>query len=360
MTTKFNFKTTALAAVLTIAGAITPAIAQEKIKLTFAGGHPEIFLWEKHVGTTFIPVLTKELAKIGKIEIDWTTAYGGTLVKVGSEVKSFQQGIMDVGHMSGVFNPAQLGMLNVSYAMPFGPADPRMVTAAVETALWGNKDILSSIEDATGIKYIGAGFAIDNYNIAAKKSISTIADLDGVKIGGAGPNLSWLRSTGAVGVQGSYVSFYNDINTGVYDGHIGFLTAHVPSKMYEVAPFWNDISFGAMYVGGLGVRMEVWETFSEATKNAFLTAAKAYSVAYFDEMQVRYDKAVKTLTEKGGTIVKFDAAQREAWIKQMPNPSTAWLASSNARGEPASKFLNAYRDNLSAAGFTFVRDYIAE
>ena len=30
------------------------------------------------------------------------------------------------------------------------------------------------------------------------------------------------------------------------------------------------------------------------------------------------------------------------------------------RGEPAKKVLEAYRDNMKAAGFTYVRDYLAE
>lgn len=336
------------------------AVAKDTIKLTFAAGHPEIFLWEKHVRETFIPVLTEELAKVGDLEIEWTQAYAGTLVKVGSEVESFQQGIMDVGHMSGVFNPAQLGLMNVTYAMPFGPEDPQLVTKAVEESLWGNPEILSQMENAVGIKYIGAGFAIDGYNIAAIKPIEKLADLDGMKIGGAGPNLNWLRSTGAVGVQGSYVSFYNDVKTGVYEGQIGWLTAHVPSKMYEVAPYWNNVGFGAMYVGGLGVRLELWESFSEQTQQAFLTAASAYTDAYFAEQAVRYAGAEAALAKAGGTTTTLDPADRSTWIGQMPNPTKDWLASSQARGESSVQFITAYRDYLAANGFDFERDYLAE
>jgi len=357
LTTKFKL---AGMAILALSATPMASFAQEKMKLTFAGGHAEIFLWEKHVRETFIPVLTEKLAEAGELEIEWTQAYAGTLVKVGSEVESFQQGIMDVGHMSGVFNPAQLGLLNVSYAMPFGPEDPKLVTQAVETALWENPDILSQMENATGIKYIGAGFAIDGYNIAAKEPIETLADLDGMKVGGAGPNLNWLRTTGAVGVQGSYVSFYNDVQTGVYDGQIGWLTAHVPSKMYEVAPYWNNVRFGAMYVGGLGVRMEVWESFSEATQQAFLDAAAAYTEAYFAEQELRYAGAEAALAEKGGTIVELDPGDRSKWIGQMPNPTADWRAASEARGEEAVRFVTAYRDHLAANGFTYERDYLAE
>ncbi|MCR5856699.1 hypothetical protein LRS09_07950 [Mesorhizobium sp. J428] len=202
-------------AAIALAVASAPAFSQETINLTAATGHPEVFLWVKHIKETFIPTVNAELAKTGKVKINWTEGYGGTIVKLGSEVEAFQQGIIDVGQMSGVFNPATMGLLNLTYAMPFGPPDARGVTAAVEKALMETEGALQKLEEATGVVYIGGGIAIDDYNIASTKALTKIADMNGVKLGGAGPNLAWLAGTGAVGVQGSYVTFYNDIKTGV-------------------------------------------------------------------------------------------------------------------------------------------------
>jgi TRAP-type C4-dicarboxylate transport system substrate-binding protein len=347
-----------VAALAFLAGANT-AWSQETVRLTIAAGHPEIFLWVKHIKETFIPVLDAELAKHNEIKIEWTQGYGGTIVKLGSEVEAFQQGIMDVGQMSGVFNPAPMGLLNLTYAMPFGPTDARGVTAAVEQALQETNS-LDALAEATGVVYIGGGIAIDDYNIGATKAFTKVADLEGLKIGGAGPNLAWLNGTGAVGVQGSFVSFYNDIKTGVYDGYIGWMTAGVPAKLYEVAPNWNHVGFGAMYIGGWGVAKPVWDGFSDNTKAAFRTAAAAYTKAYFDEQEARYESAKKTMTDNGGKWVDFDPAEREAWIKQLPNPTKAWLAAAEARGEPARKVLEVYVAKLKEQGFTFVRDYLAE
>lgn len=336
------------------------AYSQETINLTAATGHPEVFLWVKHLKETFIPTVDAELAKTGAVKVNWTEGYGGTIVKLGSETEAFQSGIIDVGQMSGVFNPSTMGLLNLTYAMPFGPADARGVTAAVEQALNETDGALAGLEEASGVVYIGGGIAIDDYNIASTKALSKLADMNGIKLGGAGPNLSWLAGTGAVGVQGSYVTFYNDIKTGVYDGNIGWMTANVPAKLYEVAPNWNMVNFGAMYIGGLGVSKPVWDTFSDETKAAFRTAATAYTNAYFDEQEARYESARKALTDNGGTIVAFDPAERSTWIKGLPNPSKAWADAAEARGEPGRKVLEAYRDALKATGFTFERDYLAE
>lgn len=354
-----NSLTGGVAAIALFCGA-APALSQETINLTAATGHPEVFLWVKHLKETFIPTVNAELAKTGAVKINWTEGYGGTIVKLGSETEAFQSGIIDVGQMSGVFNPATMGLLNLTYAMPFGPADARGVTMAVEKALTETEGALAGLEEASGVVYIGGGIAIDDYNIASTKALTKIADMDGVKLGGAGPNLAWLAGTGAVGVQGSYVTFYNDIKTGVYDGNIGWMTANVPAKLYEVAPNWNLVNFGAMYIGGLGVAKPVWDTFSDETKAAFRTAATAYTTAYFDEQEARYESARKAMVDNGGTLVEFDRAERSTWIKGLPNPSKAWADAAAARGEPGNKVLEAYRDNLKATGFTFERDYLAE
>lgn len=348
------------AATAALLAASPAAFGQETLNLTVATGHPEVFLWVKHLKETFIPTVDAELAKTGKTKVNWTQGYGGTIVKLGSETEAFQQGIIDVGQMSGVFNPATMGLLNLTYAMPFGPADPRAVTEAVEDALNKTEGALAALEEATGVVYIGGGIAIDDYNIGSTKAFTKVADMNGVKLGGAGPNLAWLAGTGAVGVQGSFVTFYNDIKTGVYDGYIGWMTAGVPAKLYEVAPNWNQVHFGAMYIGGLGVSKQQWDTFSDEVKAAFRTAAAAYTKAYFDEQDARYESSKKAMLENGGKVVELDPAEHSAWIKALPNPTTAWAAAAEARGEPGKKVLEAYRDDLKAKGFTFERDYLAE
>lgn len=335
-----------------------PVLAAERVKMTIASGHPEVFLWIKHMKQTFIPVLAAELEKHGEIEIEWTEGYGGTIVKVGSEVEAFESGIIDVGHVNSVFNPATLGIMNLTYAMPFGPADAELVAMAAENAL-SETGMFDRLADTAGVVNIGGSIAIDDYNIASTDPIATLADLKGVKVAGAGPNLAWLRTTGAVGVQGSYVTFYNEMKVGVYDANIGWMTANVPAKLYEVAPNWNLVHFGAMYVGGLGVSKQRWDTLSDNTKEAMKTAAAAYSKAYFEEQAARYDASKNTLLENGGKIIEFSAADRETWIKQMPNPVTEWKAAAEARGEDAGAVLKAYQSALEKGGFTFVRDYLA-
>ena len=107
-------------AALTVA---LPAAAQETIRLTVAAGHPPIFLWVKHLKETFMATVDAELAKTSKYKIAWTEAYGGTLAKIGSELETMQQGISDLGIVATVFQSSKLPLNNVTYFVPYGPAD---------------------------------------------------------------------------------------------------------------------------------------------------------------------------------------------------------------------------------------------
>ena len=141
-----------------------------------------------------------ELAKTGKYKIAWTEAYGGTLAKIGSELETMQQGISDFGIVATVFQSSKLPLNNVTYFVPYGPADADSVAAAIDKVQ--QLPELKGEWDKHGVTYLAA-FAIDNYGLVTTFPITKMEDLNGHKIGGAGPNLAWFKNTGAVGVQGS-------------------------------------------------------------------------------------------------------------------------------------------------------------
>jgi TRAP-type C4-dicarboxylate transport system substrate-binding protein len=339
------------AAVLALAA---PAAAQEQIKLTIAAGHPPIFLWVKHLKESFMATIDAELAKGGKYKIAWNEAYGGTLAKIGSELETMQQGISDVGIVATVFQSAKMPLNNVTYFVPYGPADANVVTVAIDkvqelpelTAEWRKHNLV----------YL-AGFAIDNYGLATSFPVTKLEDLKGKKIGGAGPNLAWFKNTGAVGVQGSLNSFYNDIKTGVYDGAIAFITSAVPAKLYEVAPHFTVVNMGAMYAGAVAVNKSRWDKFPPEVQAAFRKGAAAYKDAYIKEQTARIAAATDVWKKNGGKIAELAPAEQARLVKAIPNPTDEWIKQA---GPAAKKVLAAYMDAVRAGGFKFQRDFDKE
>ncbi len=331
-----------------------PAAAQEQIKLTIAAGHPPIFLWVKHLKESFVATIDAELAKGGKHRVVWNEAYGGTLAKIGSELETMQQGISDVGIVATVFQSAKMPLNNVTYFVPYGPADANVVTSAIDkvqalpelTAEWHKHNLV----------YL-AGFAIDNYGLATSFPITKFEDLKGRKIGGAGPNLAWFKNTGAVGVQGSLNTFYTDIKTGVYEGAIAFVTSAVPAKLYEVAPHFTVVSMGAMYAGAVAINKSRWDKFAPEVQAAFRKGAAGYREAYLKEQTARIAAATDAWKKSGGKMTELAPAEQARLVKAIPNPTEEWIKQA---GPPAKNVLAAYMDSVRATGFKFQRDFDKE
>ena len=344
-----------IAAFCAIVALAAPASAQETIRLTVAAGHPPIFLWVKHLRETFIPTVDAELAKTGRYKVQWNEAYGGTLTKMGSELETMQQGISDLGIVATVFHSSKMPLNNVTYFVPFGPADAERVVQAI--------DYVQTLPELSGewkkhnVVYL-AGFTLDSYGIAARMPLAKVADFKGRKIGGAGPNLNWIKNTGAVGVQGSLNSFYNDIKTGLYDGAFVFMTAAVPSKLFETAPYFTQLDFGSMYAGAVAVNRGRWERFPDELKAAFRKAANAYKGLYLQEQTARIQAAYAAWEKGGGKVVKVDPAERARLARQIPNPTLDWAKQTGAA--PAKKVLSAYMGTVRAGGFRFTRDFDRE
>ena len=331
-----------------------PTRAQENIRIQVATGHPPIFLWVKHIRESFMATVDAELAKFGRYKMQWNEAYGGSLAKIGSEVESLQQGITDLGTAQQVFQNAKLPLNTVTYFVPFGPSDASTVLKAADYIQ--TMPELAAEWTKNGIVFL-APIVIDNYNVITNFPISKIEDLKGRKISGAGPNLAWLKGTGAVGVQTNLNVLYNDLKTGVFDGTILFITAAVPAKLFEIAPNFNRLDLGAMFSGALAVNKSRWDKFPDEVKAAWRKGANAYKANFILEQNQRIASSYDAWAKGGGKINEMAASERAKLAKVIPNPTKDWIKQA---GPNAKKVLAGYMDAIRGAGVQFVRDFDKE
>ena len=204
-----------------------------------------------------IPAINAELAKTGNYKIEWNEAYGGTLAKLGSELETIEQGISDMGMVSTILQSGKMPLQNVTYYVPFGPEDVTVVTEAMDDLHAKLPALRKSWERYNQVYLVGG--AIDNYDLITNFPVNKVEDLQGKKIAGGGPSLTWIKGTGAVSVVANLATFYNDIKTGVYDGVVLFATGATGAKLYEVAPYYTKIGFGAMYAICASVNKARWD-----------------------------------------------------------------------------------------------------
>ena len=332
-----------------------PAMADETIDVTVVNGHPPIFLWVKHLTETFIPTVNAALEGSG-YTINWTEAYGGTLAAVGGELDAVEDGLAEIGSIPTVFMPNKLPLQNVTYNTPFGSGDPQQVMDAME-ALYAAIPGMSESWNTYDAVYLGGGFALDNYLLMTNFPVTSIDDLAGHRIAAPGPAVNWLEGTGAVGVAGNLTTYYNDLQTGVFDGVIVFATAAAPARLQEVAPYVTVTNFGAQYAGTLVANQTWFADQPEVVQNALRAGAEAYTAAYLAEQTARVTAAMAAIAPDAEHLHVLSAEERARWAAALPDIAGTWAAAADAAGLPGTDVLGAYVAALQAAGADLGRDW---
>lgn len=339
-------------------GAAVPTVRADTFDATVVAGHPQAFLWVKHLHDTLIPTVNKALEGSGHT-ITWSEQYGGALAKVGGELDAIEEGLADLGPVLAVFKGTKLSLMNITYFSPFGTRDPRQTVEIMERMHQSIPGV-NEVWRTFNAEYLGGGFAYDDYQILTTFPVKSLEDLKGRKIGTPGAAINWLKETGAVGVAADLTSYYNSIKTGVFEGAITFGTAANTAKLYEVAPHVTRVSFGAQYAGGIVANRAWFNGLPEKVQQALRQGADAYSKAYLAELASRTDAAYKAMADNGAKIADLPEAERRKWAATLPNIAKTWADELDGKGQPASELLKGYMKSLRDAGVTPMRDWDRE
>ncbi|MEM7445131.1 MAG: C4-dicarboxylate TRAP transporter substrate-binding protein [Pseudomonadota bacterium] len=337
--------------------AMGTAVAQT-YTVNVVNGHPPIFLWVKHLTETFIPSVNAALDGT-QYAIEWNEFYGGELAAVGGELEALEDGLAEIGVVPTVFEPSNLPLQNITYVTPFGSPSPELVLSVVDD-LHANVPGVVESWHTYDLEYLGGGFALDDYLLMTNFPVESLADLEGRRIGAPGPAVNWLEGTGAVGVSGNLTTYYNDLQTGVFDGVIVFATAAAPARLFEVAPYVTITNFGAQYAGSVVANRPWLESMPDEVQAAMRHAAVAYTEAYIAEQAQRIEGAMQAMVDGGATITQLPASERSAWAAALPNVPAEWAANADGADLPGTVVLTEYMDALRNADVELPRNWDQE
>ncbi len=346
----------ASAALLAAASLAAPAHAQQTIRLTAAAGHPPVFLWVKLVDEYFIPEVDKRLAAAGsKSKIEWTKAWGGTLIKLGAESKGIGDGVADLGFVSTIFEAAKFPTQNVSYYAPFGTDNIGTVTQVVNQ-MQDNIPAMGQAWSKNNLVYLG-GAALDAYHIWTSFPLKSVDDLKGKKITAPGPAANWIRDTGAVAVAGNLNTYYEDIKSGVSNGVITFATGAWGAKVHEVAPYITKVNFGAQYAGGIAINKKRFDKLPPEVQKVLREVGAEYSQRFAAAQAQAAAALLKKAEEAGAKLSELPAAERKRWADTLPPIAKTFAADLQGKGLPGDQVLHGFMDGLKKAGAQPARDW---
>ncbi len=348
---------TALAMALTVAA--VPAMAGETVKAVVIDGYPAGALWVKEFTNFFIPEVDKRLAKSGNYVMEWQESYGGSIVKPKGVLEGIQLGLGDIGIVTTIFHNSKLPSQAISAVTPFVAADARAVAKAVDEIAKEFPTMQNEFAAQNQV-YLATGVVLDTYQLFSKNPINSLADVEGGKVAGAGMNLRYLEGIeGAAGVRGGLTDFYNMLQTGLVDHAMLWPEAAKTFKIVDVAPYMLRANIGAVNSKTITVNKDYWDGLPGEVQDVL----KEVAVLYRDHVAgIAMDRAAASrdaFIAAGGTIVEMDPAEREAWVKAIPDIAAEWANGLDDRGEPGTEMLAAYLAKLRDAGYEGVRDWSA-
>lgn len=359
-----RYKSSKWLAIATAASCLLAApisgITAEKIKAVVIDGYPAKAMWVAEFSGFFIPEVDKRLAVNGNYEMDWQESYGGSIVKPKGVLEGVKLGLGDIGIVTTIFHNSKLPSQALSAVTPFIAADARVVAKAIDEIAKEFPTMQKEFAKQNQI-YLATGVVLDTYQLFSSKDVSSLADIEGGKVAGAGMNMRYVEGIeGAVGVRGGLTDFYNMLQTGLVDHAMLWPEAAKTFKIAEVAPTMLKADLGAVNSKTVTVNKDYWENLPEEVQNVLLEVAVAYRDHVASLAMDRADTSRKAYVEAGGTIIEVPAEDRAAWAAAMPNIAVTWAKTLDDKGEPGSEMLKSYLGKLSAAGFDPLRDWASE
>ncbi|MCF3592838.1 C4-dicarboxylate TRAP transporter substrate-binding protein [Rhodobacteraceae bacterium LMO-12] len=334
-----------------------PAVAQEKISAVVIDGYPDRSMWVKEFSNFFIPEVDRRLAETGNYVMNWQENYGGSIVKPKGVLEGIQLGLGDIGIVTTIFHSSKLPSQGLASVTPFVSSDARAVAKAVDEIAREFPAMQNEFSAQNQI-YLATGVVLNSYQVFSSREVSSLADLEGMKVAGAGMDLRYLEGiNNAAGVSGGLTDFYNMVQTGLVEAALLWPEAAATFKISEVAPYMLRADIGAANSKTVTVNKDYWDKLPEEVKGVL----KAVAIDYRDHLagmaMDRADAAEKAYVAAGGTIINVSDADRKAWANAMPNIAQEWAETLNANGEQGTEILAAYIGKLKAAGFVGARDW---
>ena len=339
---------------------VSPSFATDTIKVTVIDGYPARALWVKEFTNFFIPAVDERLAKTGNYKMDWQESYGGSIVKPKGVLEGVKLGLGDIGIVTTIFHSSKLPSQALAAVTPFIAPDARVVSKAVDEIAKEYPAMQNEFKKQKQV-YLATGVVLDTYQMFGKKEITSLKDLEGSKVAGAGMNLRYLEGIkDAAGVRGGLTNFYNMLQTGLVEYAMLWPEAAKTFKIAEVAPYMLKVDLGAVNSKTITVNESYWKKLPDEVKTALQEVAIEYRDHVAGIAMDRAEESREAYVAAGGKIIEISDEERAAWAAAMPDIAAEWAANLDKKGEAGSEMLNAYIGKLKDAGFVGLRDWSAK
>lgn len=330
--------------------AMSSSVNAEDIKLRIASGHAPATPYVQLISNFFIPEVSKRVAARTTHKVGFIEGYGGSMVKVADVLEGVQSGIIDIGGYSFAFEPSNLPLHAFQVMVPFGTMSA-VESVKIARAVYAKVPYMTQVfEEKFNQKLLGL-VGDNGYNLLTQFEWSSVADLKGKKIAGAGLNLKWLEFAGAVPVQTSAPEVYSALQTGIYQGILIFPSYAVSLKWYEVAKHYTLAEFGSITWQAWTINKARFAKLPKEVQDIIMEVAREYEAKTAENADADYPKQLELLKAAGGTVKPVAPQVRADWAKSLAQWPQQKADELDAKGIPASQVLRLAVEEAEKIGY---------
>lgn len=341
------------AAVASACAFAAPAQATEEINITFISGYAPSFSWTKSFVEKFIPAVDEKLAKTGNYKINWNLAHSGTVVKPRGELEGVQTGLGQIGIVVTAFHADRVPLYNAAYVTPFSTSDIHFLQNVYHEMQNKFADEYKKDWDAIGqtALFEAATAPMDTYWVHSRVPLTSIDQLSGMKISAAGPNLPWVTSMGAAGINSAATDWFQHLNTRLADAVLSWPDVSGSQKLCEPAKHVLHGHIGGIVGHIISVNQRFYDDQPEEVRQAFLDSAPEYAEYQADTVLAGTEKQTKyCVEEQGMKIVELSDEERAKWAAALPPLALNWAKGLDDQGRPGTEILSFYMDKMRSGG----------
>ncbi len=345
-----------LGAAAAVAMLSASAAQADSFTLRIGAGQPmkplePIFMASKYL----VPKVKERVAKETGHKIRFIEAYGGTVAGPFDTLEAVQKGLFDIGLWCACFEPTKAVHFAFHYYLPFVTDDP-ILQHKITRKLYREFPQWQGALEKHDQKWLGFG-TFSSYGLGTKFKWSKMSDLKGHKIAGAGPNLPWLKLSGATAVQTSLNEAYNSLQSGVYEGLVIFPTAWLGFRLNEPAPVFTVVGWGATSLYQMSMNAKSQNKLPKAIRDIISEESENWMVKTAEESTRRFDASLKKLAATGSTIQHLPFAERAKMAAALGGWPNEKAKEFDKKGLPGAAFFKRYLALAQEAGIKLPHKY---
>lgn len=145
---------------------------------------------------------------------------------------------------------------------------------------------------------------------------------------------------------------YTSLQTGLIDSMIIFLSVMDSLKLFEVAPNFVDVSFGAMTVTSLTMNNRKFSSLPKDVQDIIVAVGRETEIRGGVVTRELNDKMLQSVKAKGINISTVSDSDRKAWAEILMNSPREVARKYEAENKlPMQRIMKAYIEATEAAGY---------